>query len=123
MTVGDPANPASEAPDRRTADDCTLVLIGALGDLARRKLYPALYRLALDNLLAPNFTLVGVDRMPDDDAGYAAAIGTDDETFVWEDRVLQFRLEGDMRGRPDRLLQLMLPWKVSRSPLHLTREH
>jgi glucose-6-phosphate 1-dehydrogenase len=73
--VSDPANAGSEGPERRTADDCTLVLIGALGDLARRKLYPALYRLALDNLLAPNFTLVGVDRMPDDDAGYATAIG------------------------------------------------
>ena len=71
----DPAAHLSEGAERGTGDDCTLVLIGALGDLARRKLYPALYRLALNGLLAPHFTLVGVDRMPDDDAAYAAAIG------------------------------------------------
>ncbi len=66
--------PLSEGAQRGTGDDCTLVLIGALGDLARRKLYSALYRLALNGLLAPNFTLVGVDRMPDDDASYATAV-------------------------------------------------
>jgi glucose-6-phosphate 1-dehydrogenase len=65
----------AEAALRGTADDCTLVLIGALGDLARRKLYPALYRLAQDKLLGANFRLLGVDRVQDDDAGYVAAIG------------------------------------------------
>ena len=65
----------SPAAQRETGDDCTLVLIGALGDLARRKLYPALYRLAKDGLLAPRFTLVGVERAPQDDASYVKAIG------------------------------------------------
>ncbi|NUQ21143.1 MAG: glucose-6-phosphate dehydrogenase [Gemmatimonadaceae bacterium] len=60
---------------RETGDDCTLVLVGALGDLARRKLYPALYRLAVDGLLSPRFRLVGVERLPHDDASYAKAIG------------------------------------------------
>ena len=72
--ASDPNIPLSEGAERGTGDDCTLVLIGALGDLARRKLYSALYRLALNGLLAPNFTLVGVDRMPDDDASYATAV-------------------------------------------------
>src|SRR6476469_10004048 len=67
--------PLSHNAERGTADDCTLVLIGALGDLARRKLYPALYRLAHEGLLGRNFTLLGVDRMPDADASYATAIG------------------------------------------------
>jgi len=75
VTLSDPGIRLSSNAERGTADDCTLVLIGALGDLARRKLYPALYRLAHDGLLAQNFTLVGVDRMPDDDASYASAIG------------------------------------------------
>ncbi|NUR20212.1 MAG: glucose-6-phosphate dehydrogenase, partial [Gemmatimonadaceae bacterium] len=64
----------SPAAHRGTGDDCTLVLIGALGDLARRKLYPALYRLAKDGLLAPRFTLVGVERAPQDDASFVKAI-------------------------------------------------
>ena len=65
----------SPAAHRGTGDDCTLILIGALGDLARRKLYPSLYRLAKDGLLAPSFRLVGVERLPNDDASYAKAIG------------------------------------------------
>ena len=65
----------SPAAHRGTGDDCTLVLIGALGDLARRKLYPALYRLAKDGLLAPRFRLVGVERLEHDDASYAKAVG------------------------------------------------
>ncbi len=73
--ASDPHIPLSEGEQRGTGDDCTLVLIGALGDLAKRKLYSALYRLALNGLLAPNFTLVGVDRMPNDDASYATAVG------------------------------------------------
>ena len=72
--AGDPGSALSEGAERGTGDDCTVVLIGALGDLARRKLYPALYRLAVNGLLAPRFTLVGVDRMPDDDSSYATAV-------------------------------------------------
>ncbi|HEX2781754.1 MAG TPA: glucose-6-phosphate dehydrogenase [Gemmatimonadaceae bacterium] len=65
----------SPAAHRSTGDDCTVVLLGALGDLARRKLYPALYRLAKDGLLGPRVTLVGVERSPQDDASYVKAIG------------------------------------------------
>ncbi len=44
-------------------------------------------------------------------------VGTAHETFVWEEGVLGFRLEGDDQTRPDRVLQLSLPWKVARHPL------
>jgi glucose-6-phosphate 1-dehydrogenase len=74
VTASDPSIALSAGAQRGTGDDCTLVLIGALGDLARRKLYPALYRLASGGLLGPRFTLVGVDRTADDDASYATAI-------------------------------------------------
>jgi glucose-6-phosphate 1-dehydrogenase len=74
VTGSDPGLTVSKSAARGTADDCVLVLIGALGDLARRKLYPALYRLAADGLLSPDFTLVGVDRVAEDDALYAKAI-------------------------------------------------
>src|SRR4051794_5966593 len=41
---------------------CTLVIFGASGDLAHRKLVPALYNLALRGLLPAAFSMVGVAR-------------------------------------------------------------
>lgn len=38
----------------------TFVILGAAGDLARRKLLPALYNLALDGLLPMSFAVLGV---------------------------------------------------------------
>ncbi len=50
-------------------DPCTIVMFGASGDLARRKLLPALYDLAVHACLAPRFRLVGYARteMSDDE--------------------------------------------------------
>ncbi|HTP44151.1 MAG TPA: glucose-6-phosphate dehydrogenase [Candidatus Acidoferrum sp.] len=50
-------------------DPCTIVMFGASGDLARRKLLPALYDLAVHACLAPRFRLLGYARteMGDDD--------------------------------------------------------
>lgn len=42
--------------------DVTVVIFGATGDLAARKLYPALYNLDKDGALSPNFTILGVGR-------------------------------------------------------------
>jgi glucose-6-phosphate 1-dehydrogenase len=44
----------------RGSDPCLMVIFGASGDLTRRKLIPALYNLAIDQLLAPNFAVIGV---------------------------------------------------------------
>ncbi|HYL76165.1 MAG TPA: glucose-6-phosphate dehydrogenase [Bryobacteraceae bacterium] len=44
------------------ADPCVMVIFGASGDLTKRKLIPALYNLAKDNLLSKEFALVGVAR-------------------------------------------------------------
>lgn len=41
---------------------CLLVLFGASGDLTRRKLVPALYRLSREKLLPPDFAVLGVSR-------------------------------------------------------------
>ena len=53
-----------EAPNQ----PCAIVMFGASGDLARRKLLPALYDLAVHNCLAPRFKLLGFARseMTDD---------------------------------------------------------
>lgn len=41
-----------------------MVIFGASGDLTERKLIPALYNLRLDNLLPPDFYLIGFGRKP-----------------------------------------------------------
>lgn len=56
-------NPLREGLRRdRAVDPCSLVIIGATGDLARRKLVPALYNLQVDRLLPDAFAVVGASR-------------------------------------------------------------
>jgi glucose-6-phosphate 1-dehydrogenase len=47
---------------RRRPDACALVIFGASGDLTSRKLFPALYSLAVRRLLPERFGVVGVAR-------------------------------------------------------------
>ncbi len=46
----------------RTGGPCAVVIFGATGDLARRKLIPALYRLVQERLLPAEFAVVGLAR-------------------------------------------------------------
>jgi len=52
---------------RRTPDPCAFVIFGASGDLTRRKLFPALYSLALRRLLPERLAVVGVARTEETD--------------------------------------------------------
>jgi len=56
------------------ASDCTVVIFGATGDLARRKLLPALVNLAGRGALPERFAVLGVGRTPMTDAGYREKI-------------------------------------------------
>ncbi|MEV1205243.1 glucose-6-phosphate dehydrogenase [Microbispora rosea] len=59
------ANPLRDPRDRRlprVAGPCVLVLFGVTGDLAKRKLLPAIYDLGNRGLLPPGFSLVGFAR-------------------------------------------------------------
>jgi glucose-6-phosphate 1-dehydrogenase len=49
-------------PRTRVPDPCSIVLFGATGDLAHRKLAPALYRLAVEGQLPAEYAIVGVAR-------------------------------------------------------------
>jgi len=49
---------------------CSLVIFGGAGDLARRKLLPALYNLRLDGILPSNFAVVGFARTDHTDESY-----------------------------------------------------
>ena len=61
---------AVRAPTRERADPCTMVILGALGDLSRRKLLPAIYELMKEHLVNEDFLVLGVgrdDAQTDDD--------------------------------------------------------
>lgn len=51
-----------------------LIIFGGSGDLAARKLVPALYKLRCDSLLPEQFALVGQGRRPMDDAIYRSRL-------------------------------------------------
>jgi glucose-6-phosphate 1-dehydrogenase len=51
----------------RVAEACAMVIFGASGDLTKRKLFPALFRLAQQRLVPPQFTIIGAARQPMND--------------------------------------------------------
>jgi glucose-6-phosphate 1-dehydrogenase len=55
-------NPLVEGLERLPVHPTTLVIFGATGDLAKRKLLPALYNLAHEGALPERFNLIGVSR-------------------------------------------------------------
>ena len=48
----------------RRVPECVVVIFGANGDLTKRKLLPALYRLAYDRRLSAGFAVIGISRTP-----------------------------------------------------------
>src|SRR4051812_10461928 len=63
------ANPLVEGLERLPVHPTTMVIFGASGDLAKRKLLPAIYNLAHEGALPESFNLIGVSRgeMSDDE--------------------------------------------------------
>ncbi|MEZ5979962.1 MAG: glucose-6-phosphate dehydrogenase [Planctomycetota bacterium] len=59
--------PVNPPPPRDTTQRASLVLFGATGDLARRKIVPALFRLASGGHLPEGTPIVGVSRSAGDD--------------------------------------------------------
>jgi glucose-6-phosphate 1-dehydrogenase len=57
-----------------TAPPCVVVIFGATGDLTRRKLLPALYRLAQQRLIPGEFAILGAARQPLSDDEFRAAM-------------------------------------------------
>jgi glucose-6-phosphate 1-dehydrogenase len=65
-----PENPLVEGLERLPVHPTNLVIFGATGDLANRKLLPAIYNLAHDGALPERFNLVGVARSTMSDAEF-----------------------------------------------------
>lgn len=52
----------------RAPEPASIIIFGATGDLARRKLVPALYNVARENYMPPVFNIIGFARKPRTDA-------------------------------------------------------
>ncbi len=68
----------------QTAQACDLVIFGAKGDLARRKLLPSLYQLEKAGHIHPETRIIGVGRAEWDKAAYTEVVQRSDETFMKE---------------------------------------
>ena len=67
--MDDAINPLREGmPNEQSVQPTALVIFGASGDLTKRKLFPAIYNLALSRLLPEHFAAVGVARRPKPDS-------------------------------------------------------
>ena len=77
--------------DRRQADPCTIVILGANGDLAKRKLLPAIYQLEKDGLLPAGCDVLGIARDAQDDDRFRAmmleAVKASDEISEFDEAV------------------------------------
>ena len=65
----------------RTGEPCSVVIFGASGDLAKRKLIPALYRLVQQRFLPAEFAIVGLSRTPMSHDEYHARMKSAVEEF------------------------------------------
>ncbi len=94
--------------------DQDILIFGVSGDLARRKLLPALYNLMLSGLLCPNGRIIGLARTPLDNESFRELAGASIAAFsrtslreeAWRDfsRRLDFvRLDDDAFARVEAL--------------------
>ncbi len=93
MTPDQAHSPTQQTGSGVVIEPCTLVIFGGSGDLARRKLLPALYNLLLDGLLPSNYAVIGFGRVPCDHEAFRALAREGIEKFsrqairqdTWED--------------------------------------
>jgi len=97
-----PENPLVEGLERLPVHPTSLVIFGATGDLAHRKLLPALYNLAHDGALPERFELIGVARrdQPHEDFRALARESIDRFSRRKPDKDVLAGLVSDMRYIP-----------------------
>ncbi|MFN0316383.1 MAG: glucose-6-phosphate dehydrogenase [Burkholderiales bacterium] len=66
----------------QVADPCVMVIFGASGDLTKRKLIPALYNLARENLLSRQFSIIGFASADYTTASFREQISKDIRAFA-----------------------------------------
>ena len=78
-------NPLIEGLERLPVPATTLTIFGVTGDLAHRKLLPALYNLAHEGALPERFNLVGVARhLPEVVVGHVAPRDPEQVEALWQ---------------------------------------
>jgi len=58
-----------------SAEPCAIILFGASGDLAKRKVIPAMYDLAQNNSLGERYAIIGFARTPMNDQSFRDTVG------------------------------------------------
>jgi glucose-6-phosphate 1-dehydrogenase len=82
MSVSAVSQPPVQAhAERKPAPPCALVIFGASGDLAKRKLIPAVYNLAAASFLPDEFAVLGISRSPMSDDEFRQKMIQDLHTF------------------------------------------
>ena len=94
----------------RVAPPCVVVIFGAMGDLTHRKLAPALYNLALANLLPAEYAVLGVGRQEIDDQEFRKQLRAATTTYsrntpleapIWDSLASRlFYMAGDLGELP-----------------------
>jgi glucose-6-phosphate 1-dehydrogenase len=102
--------PAAEPDRRRRTGPCTMVILGASGDLTRRKLIPSLLHLLADGLLPEDFAVLGVGRKPLSDEAFREEqrSAADVEARLWTrfaSRLFYLTLELDQPGSYARIAE------------------
>ncbi|MEO7261993.1 MAG: glucose-6-phosphate dehydrogenase, partial [Jatrophihabitantaceae bacterium] len=96
------SNPLRDPRDRRlprVPEPCALVVFGVTGDLARKKLLPAVYDLANRGLLPADFVLLGFARRDWEDGDFedlAKKAAKEHARTDWNEEVWS-RLSGDIK--------------------------
>ena len=99
MNVEPAANPFAQDVAEPLPGPTTLVIFGATGDLAARKLLPAIYNLGLGGLLPERFEVIGIGRRAGDSEAFRhharEAIASYSRTGIEDDawRALEPRLD------------------------------
>ena len=107
--VPSPVMPDAPHPAKHPIERCSAVILGAGGDLMKRKLMPAIYSLARQRHLPRAFSLVAVGREPLDDAAYAKSMrealdsadeikNVHEETWKWLASRIRYTY-GDLESR------------------------
>jgi glucose-6-phosphate 1-dehydrogenase len=73
----------------KPAAACTLVIFGAMGDLTKRLLMPALYNLAEMTLLDPAFKIIGIDRLESSSDAWGKSLSETMQSFT-KDETAEF---------------------------------
>jgi glucose-6-phosphate 1-dehydrogenase len=109
MRLADVVPVDAAAEDARRPDPLVMVIFGASGDLTRRKILPALSRLASRGSLPEEFTVIGVARTALSDGEFqkrALEAADDGGSSEWKRRVARFSYVAGDSGDPETYARL-----------------